>query len=185
MEYHLDFVAAEFSNIHIRKRANGRQIFLQVLQNAQNLTFRSNNGNGNFHQPLKRCKELDPRIIESSNKNRCIIKYMKGLQAVNRDFFSEMFILLKILMIAPATNAVSESSASTLKLLKNWLLTTMSHERFNFLMLLLIHKNKTDELKLIDIANQFCQGNRDSEFTLGKFTTNDFSKLLPCKNLTI
>lgn len=122
MEYHRDFVAAEFSNIHIRKRANGRQIFHQVLQNAQfltrrDLTFWNNNGNGNFNKPLKRCKELDPRITESSNKNRCIIKYMKGLQPVNRSFFSEMVILLKILMIAPATNAVSESSASTLKLL--------------------------------------------------------------------
>ena len=38
---------------------------------------------------------------------------------------------------------------------------------------------------MIYIANQFCQGNRDSEFTLGKFTINDFSKLLPRKNLTI
>ena len=36
----------------------------------------------------------------------------------------------------------------------------MSQERLNYLMLLSIHKNKTDELKLIDVANQFCQGNR-------------------------
>ena len=55
----------------------------------------------------------------------------------------------------------------------------MSQESLNHLTLLSINKNKIEELKLIDIANQFCLGNQDREFTFGKFTTNDFPKLLP------
>ena len=62
-------------------------------------------------------------------------------------------------MITPATNAVSERSASCLRRLKNWLRTATSQERLNYLILLSVHKNKTDELKLTDIAKQFCQGN--------------------------
>ena len=75
--------------------------------------------------------------------------------------FSEVIILLKILMAAPATNAVSERSASQLRRVKTWLRTTMSQERLNYLMLLSTHKEKTDELDLIKVAHDFCEGNRD------------------------
>ena len=108
--------------------------------------------------------------VREDNSIRGIIKYMKELPHL---------IPLRILMIAPATNPVSKRSASCLRRLKNWLRSTMSQERLNYLMLLSIHKNKFDELKLIDIANQFCQGNRDNEFMFGKSTINDSSKLLP------
>ena len=76
-------------------------------------------------------------------------------------------------------NEVSEKSASCLRRLKNWFRTTMSQTKPNYLILLLIHKNKTDELKLIDIANQFFQGYENKEFNFGKLTANDFPKLLP------
>ena len=52
---------------------------------------------------------------------RGIIKYMKGLPPIKRSFLSEIVIFLKILMIAPTSNAVSERSASCLRRLKNWL----------------------------------------------------------------
>ena len=37
----------------------------------------------------------------------------------------------------------------------------MSQERLNYLMLLSTHKEKTDELDLIKVAHDFCEGNRD------------------------
>ena len=55
----------------------------------------------------------------------------------------------------------------------------MSQTKPNYLILLLIHKNKTDEIELIDIANQFFQGYENKEFNFGKLTANDFPKLLP------
>ena len=73
----------------------------------------------------------------------------------------EVIILLKILMAAFATNAVSERSASQLRRAKTWLKTTMSQERLHYLMLLSTHKDKTDELDLIKVALDFREGNRD------------------------
>ena len=56
-------------------------------------------------------------------------------------------------MIAPVANAIIKRSAYCLIRLKNWLWTTVSQERLDYLMLHSVHKNKAEELKLIDIAN--------------------------------
>ena len=53
---------------------------------------------------------------------------------------SEVCNILKILMVMPATNAVSERSASALRQVKTYLRTTMSQAHLNNLMLLHIHK---------------------------------------------
>ena len=73
-EYHCDYVkllngeettddiADEFSDIHIRKKANNRHMFLQVLQNIQFLTRQGlafRNDSENFDQLLTRCEKLD------------------------------------------------------------------------------------------------------------------------------
>ena len=92
--------------------------------------------------------------------------------------FLEVIILLKILMAAPATNVVSERSASQLRRVKTWLRTTMSQERLNYL-LLSTHKEKTDTLDLIKVANDFCEGNRDRFSSFGVFAEEDFLKLSP------
>ena len=88
--------------------------------------------------------------------------------------FSEVIILLKILMVAPATNAVSERSASQLRRVKTWLRTAISQERLNYLMLLSTQKEKTDELDLIKVAHDFCGRNRDRFISFGVFTEEDF-----------
>ena len=93
--------------------------------------------------------------------------------------FSEVIILLKILMDAPAINAVSERSASQLRRVKTWLRTTMSQEQLNHLMLLSTHKEKTDELNPIKFAHYFCEGNRDQFSSFGVFTEEDVPKLSP------
>ena len=58
-----------------------------------------------------------------------------------KDFYSEVIALLKLYLASPATNAVSERSASAMRRLKNWLRSTMSQERLNHCMLLSIHKD--------------------------------------------
>ena len=93
--------------------------------------------------------------------------------------FLEVIILLKILMTAPATNAVSERSASQLRRVKTWLRTKMSQERLNYLMLLSTNKERTDELDLIKVAHVFCEGNRDQFSSFGLFIEEHFPKLSP------
>ena len=57
--------------------------------------------------------------------------------------------------IMPATNATSERFFSAFRRVKNYLRGTMTQQRLNNLMVLHVHKDITDSLKLQDIANEF------------------------------
>ena len=58
----------------------------------------------------------------------------------------------------PATNAQSERSFSAVRRLKTYLRSSMT-QQLNHLMLLHIHKCHTNNLDLIDVANDFIDGN--------------------------
>ena len=66
--------------------------------------------------------------------------------------------LLSLVLVMPATNAVSERSFSCLRRLKSYLRFTMSQSRLNNVMVLHVHKNLTDKLSLVDIGNDFISG---------------------------
>jgi len=72
---------------------------------------------------------------------------------------SEVVTILKLLMIMPATNAVSERSASALRQVKTYLRSTCSQKRLNHLMTLHIHKGYTDNLPLKCCVNEFVDNN--------------------------
>ena len=57
----------------------------------------------------------------------------------------------------PATNAVSERSFSALKRVKTYLRSTTGDSRLNYLMLLHVHKDRTDTLNLVAVANDFVE----------------------------
>ena len=65
----------------------------------------------------------------------------------------------KLILVMPATNAVSERSFSTLRRLKTWLRRTMNQDRLNWCMVLHIHNNDTDALDLNYLANEFVSQN--------------------------
>ncbi len=72
---------------------------------------------------------------------------------------SEICTLLRLIQVVPATNAVSERSASALRRVKSYLRSTMSQSRLNNLMLLHVHKHRTDNLDLKICSNEFITGN--------------------------
>lgn len=88
-----------------------------------------------------------------------VVKFLKELSAAQKEFFSELSALAKLILVMPATKASSERAFSALRRLKNYLRNTMSHERLNHVMLFHVHKEKTDKLKLPDVANDFVAGN--------------------------
>ena len=73
---------------------------------------------------------------------------------VKLDSMSEVCVLLKLLMIMPATNAVSETSPSGVGRVKTYLRSTMSQLRFNSLLLLHVYKERKDELHLEKCLNE-------------------------------
>ena len=59
--------------------------------------------------------------------------------------------LVRLLLVMPATNAVSERSASALRRVKTYLRTTMCDARLNNLVLH-VHKDRCDSLVLATVA---------------------------------
>ena len=72
------------------------------------------------------------------------------------------------------TNTVREQSAFSIRQIKNWLRSTMSQERLNHCMLISIHKEKTDEINLKNIANVFCEANEERRHIFGIFCDANF-----------
>ena len=88
---------------------------------------------------------------------------------------SEVFIIAKLIVVMPATNAVSERSFSTLRLIKSYLRSTMTEMRLNSAMILNIHKERTDDLSLIEVANEFVVNSDHRQSIFGKFVMNDLN----------
>ena len=79
------------------------------------------------------------------------------LDGPRRKVLSEISTLEKLLLVMPATNAVSERSFSALKRVKTYLRSTTGDSRLNYLMLLHVHKDRTDTLNLVAVANDFVE----------------------------
>ncbi|KAI4970373.1 hypothetical protein ZWY2020_001287 [Hordeum vulgare] len=69
--------------------------------------------------------------------------------------FPNILIAYRILFTVPVTVASAERSFSKLKLLKNYLRSTMSQERLNGLATLCIEKDKLDEINVDVIIDDF------------------------------
>ena len=95
-----------------------------------------------------------------------ILKYLRNISSAQRAFLSEICIIAKLILVMPATNAVSERSFSALRRVKTYLRSTMKQTRLNHLMILHVHKDITDSLNLNDIGNEFvrCSEHRLSVF---------------------
>ena len=67
--------------------------------------------------------------------------------------------VVKLIIVLPATNAVSERSFSALKRVKTYLRSTISDNRLNHLMMLHVHTDKTDRIDIEDICSEFISRN--------------------------
>ena len=76
------------------------------------------------------------------------LKQVKGLSEGEKLLIGEVAKLLKLAIVMPATNAVSERLLSVMRCLYTYLRTNMSQNRLNNLMVLHVHKEKIDALKL-------------------------------------
>ena len=77
--------------------------------------------------------------------------------------------LLKLILIMPDTNATSERSFSALRRLKTYLRSSMSQQRLNHLMLLHVHKERTDALDLEEAAREFIVNSEHRQRIFGAF----------------
>ena len=94
---------------------------------------------------------------------RTIVDLLHSEQCCRR-MFSDVLKLLKIVLTIPVTSATAERTFSSMRRLKNYLRSSMTQKLFNNMMILHIHKDKTDELDLNVIAEQFINVNERRNF---------------------
>ena len=97
-----------------------------------------------------------------------IISLVRGMSVGERALMSQVVKLVCLLLVMPATNAISERSFSAMRRIKSYLRSTMSQERLNATMVLHIHKELTDNLELKGIAKDFIS---KSDYRKSKFST--------------
>ena len=102
-----------------------------------------------------------------------IIVKIKELSNPEREMIKDVITLCKLILVNPATSAAGERSFSTARRLKPWLRSRMNQARFSNLTVLNIHKERTDRLSTIDIANEFTHRNTNRKRYFGTFRVND------------
>ena len=118
---------------------------------------------------------MKTKLVDSNEQTFSAVRnYMKSNIGVQADFYSEIIVLLKLYLGAPAINVVSERSASAMRRIKNWLRSKMSQEGLNHCMPLSIHKEKTDEINPKNVANAFCEANEERRHSFDIFCDEDF-----------
>ena len=77
---------------------------------------------------------------QGSGTVRQIFGYLPAMRAI----YSEIVTLVIILLVIPATNAISERTFSALRV-KSYLWNTMTQTRMNSLITFHVHKERTDD----------------------------------------
>jgi hypothetical protein len=126
---------------------------------------------GLLESQLQMLPTLLANIIPLSMHN--IFAKVRGMSSAKRSAINQVIVLIKLLVVAPATNAGSERVFSAMKRVKTYLRSTMKNKRLNHLMILTVHKDKIDDSDPIKVANTFVGSNQRRRNTLGVFTEHD------------
>ena len=102
-------------------------------------------------------------------KLKGIIAFLQSLSLIESELYTEVIKLAKLIIVMPATNAVSERTFSALRRLKTWLRSTMHQSRLNWCMLLHVHKDESGKLDLAIIGNEFASRNSSRQELFGIF----------------
>ena len=98
----------------------------------------------------------------------------QGLDCSRKIAMSEVIKVAKVLLVMPATIAMSEISFSTMKRVKTYLRSTTTDSTMNHLMMFHVHKERVDNTSMIDVANEFLERVPDSrKQSFGKCTKRD------------
>ena len=104
------------------------------------------------------------------------MSFLQNLSPAQKRHMPQVVILAKLLLVMPATNAVSERSFSALRRVKTYLRATTTQKRLNHIMLMHIHKERTDKIDLIKVANEFVEWKDNRRQIFGTFSPTDISR---------
>ena len=87
----------------------------------------------------------------------------------SKTMFSQVCELVKTVLTVPVTTATAEHSFSALRRLKTFLRSSMLQTTLNYVMLLHVYKERTDNLDILHIAKQFISVNEGRRKFFGTF----------------
>ena len=108
-----------------------------------------------------KCRKLDSKNLSS------ITAMLRSIPDASQSVIEEVYVLVNLILVMPATNSSSERSFSMLKLIKTYLRSTMGQTRLNHLMIQSIYKDKLDELNLTTPAKLFIDKNESRHAIFG------------------
>lgn len=98
-----------------------------------------------------------------------ILDAVKSLSPGQKHIISEVMAVCKLILVSPATSATGERMFSMARRVKTWLRSNMQQQRFNNIALLHCHKDRTDRIRLLDVANEFVGRNERRKRNFGIF----------------
>ena len=100
---------------------------------------------------------------------RDIHKHFQSLPQSQVSLVSQVSRVVQFVLLMPATNAVSERSASAMRRIKTYLRTTTTQSRLNNIMVLHIHRDLTDKVDHTAVLKVFVSAHDDRHRHFGLF----------------
>ena len=85
------------------------------------------------------------------------MKIISSLNASRKLLVVELLKLVKLILLVPTTNAVSERSRKTLCRVKTYLRSSMTQELVSSCLIVTTYKKQVDKLKLVEVASLLFQ----------------------------
>ena len=79
-----------------------------------------------------------------------------------RKLFPQVSVLLRLLLVSPASSCTAERSFSALRRMKTWLRSTMTQQRLNHVMICHVHRTRLAACSPSDIATEFINGSPET-----------------------
>ena len=109
-----------------------------------------------------------PTGINKVTNLRTLCEIMNDVSS-SKSMFREVFYLIRILLTIFVTKATAKRTFSCLRRLKTSLRSTMSQPRLNHVILLHIHKDKTDNLDMVHVAKELISVTDRRKLCFGSF----------------
>ena len=123
-----------------------------------------------FHPDRLQAQLVSLHVNESIDSDlQSILSLLRSLNQTEREYYCEVVKLVKLILVMPATNALSERSFSALRRIKTWLRNGISQVRLNHCMTFHVHKIKTDSIVIEEIGNEFINRNNSRKHIFGQY----------------
>ena len=120
-----------------------------------------------------------PKLCRQTPNDKLCFDSIKGALDTlgkGRELFSEVITLVTMYYVLPASSAKTERSFSSLRRLKTYLRYTMTETRINNLLVLHVHKKRTDTLDVKDVTMQFVFDTKTESKHFARILTAEFRK---------